>query len=313
VDLNRRTPAHGEVVPLTRTSSRFADFSARDNRAWGHVQLGLSYDSYGASPARYAVQDPPRQPDAQSPAGGVSSSVADLAKWMTLVLAQGKWQGRQHLSTHALQAAMTAQPGSNYGYGFNAGPDPHGHASVSHSGAFLMGAHTAFILWPQDKLGITVLTNAQPRGLAEAITLTFGELALGEVPADGAGTDWLAAMQDNMHSLYKPLGRLAGQSPPDDPTPPQPLDSYTGRYANTYYGDAEVTLDEETSALEIVLGPAQVRHRLRHWDGDLFVFEPAGENAPPGSVSAVEFGPEQMQIEYYGEDAEHGRFERAAE
>ena len=176
-----------------------------------------------------------------------------------------------------------------------------------------MGAHTAFILWPQDKLGITVLTNAQPRGLAEAITLTFGELALGEVPADGAGTDWLAAMQDNMHSLYKPLGRLAGQSPPDDPTPPQPLDSYTGRYANTYYGDAEVTLDEETSALEIVLGPAQVRHRLRHWDGDLFVFEPAGENAPPGSVSAVEFGPEQMQIEYYGEDAEHGRFERAAE
>lgn len=306
MDLNRRTPAHGEVVPLTRTSSRFADFSARDNRAWGHVQLGLSYDSYGASPARYAVQDPPRQPDAQSPAGGVSSSVADLAKWMTLVLAQGKWQGRQHLSTHALQAAMTAQPGSNYGYGFNAGPDPHGHASVSHSGAFLMGAHTAFILWPEEKLGITVLTNAQPRGLAEAIALTFGERALGET----SSTDWLAAMQANMHSLYTPLGRLAGQTPPDSPAPPQPLENYTGRYANAYYGEATVQRNEGTGELELILGPAHVRHPLRHWSGDLFVFEPLGENGPPGSVSAVEFGAGEMQVEYYGEDLAKGRFAR---
>ena len=71
---------------------------------------------------------------------------------------------------------MTARPGGAYGYGFNVGPDPHGHASVSHSGAFLLGAHTAFILWPQAGLGITVLTNAQPRGLAEAIALAFGAL-----------------------------------------------------------------------------------------------------------------------------------------
>ena len=59
---------------MGRTSSRFADFAARANRAWGHVQVDISYDTYGALPARYVVQQPPRQPDAQSPAGGVSSS-----------------------------------------------------------------------------------------------------------------------------------------------------------------------------------------------------------------------------------------------
>ena len=32
-----------------------ADFATQANRAWGHVQVGLSYDSYGAQPARYAV------------------------------------------------------------------------------------------------------------------------------------------------------------------------------------------------------------------------------------------------------------------
>jgi CubicO group peptidase (beta-lactamase class C family) len=300
-----------QPLGMAHTSSRYADFVARDNRAWGHVQIGLSYGSYGASPARYAVQEPPRQPDAQSPAGGVSSSAADMARWMTLVLAQGRWQGQQRISADALQAAMTARPGGGYGYGFNVGPDPHGHASVSHSGAFLLGTHTAFILWPQAQLGITVLTNAQPRGLAEAIALTFGEQALGDATSGASGSDWLTVMQDKMHDMYKPLGRFAGQLPPGAPTPPQPLAHYAGRYANAYYGDAEVALDAEGTALDIALGPAQVHHRLRHWSGDLFVFEPQGENAAPGSVSAVEFGPGQMQIEYYGEDAAHGRFERA--
>ena len=234
---------------MTHTSSRNADLQARSNRAWGHVQADLSYDNYGAQPARYVVQQPQRQPDAQSPAGGASASAADMARWMALVLAQGRYQGRQLVNPAALQAAMTARPGGAYGYGFNVGPDPHGHPSVSHSGAFLLGAHTAFILWPQAGLGITVLTNAQPRGLAEAIALAFGEQAWGDAADGSSGTDWLAAMQAKMHDLYRPLGRLAGQSAP----------------------------------------------------------------AAPGSVSAVQFGAQSMQIEFFAEDLAHGRFERVAD
>ena len=301
-----------QPLGMANTSSRYADLAARGNRAWGHVQVGLSYGSYGAQPARYAVQQPQRQPDAQSPAGGASASAADMARWMALVLAGGRWQGKQLLDPAALQAALTARPGGAYGYGFNVGPDPHGHPSVSHSGAFLLGAHTAFILWPEAGLGITVLTNAQPRGLAEAIALTFGELALGDAP-DGVPTaDWLALMQDRMHDLYKPLGQFAGQQPPAAPAPPQPLARYAGRYANAYYGDAVVAVSEGGAALDLTLGPAQVAHRLRHWSGDQFVFDLAGENAPPGSVSAVQFGPDAMQIEFYAEDLAHGRFDRAA-
>lgn len=303
--------AQGLYQPLgmVHASSRYADFAAQANRAWGHVQAGLSYDSYGAQPARYVVQQPPRQPDAQSPAGGASASVADMARWMALVLAQGRYQGRQLVNVAALQAAMTARPGGAYGYGFNVGPDPHGHPSVSHSGAFLLGAHTAFILWPQAGLGITVLTNAQPRGLAEAIALTFGEQALGDV-ADGLPrTDWLAAMQAKMHEMYRPLGRLAGQPAPTTPVPAQPLARYAGHYANAYYGDAQVVLDTGGTALDLVLGPAHTRYRLRHYDGDLFAFDLQGENAPPGSVSAVQFSPGRMQIELYAGDLAHGLFE----
>ncbi|MFN3731950.1 serine hydrolase [Comamonas testosteroni] len=302
-----------QPLGMTHTSSRYADFASETNRALGHVQIGLSYDSYGTAPARYTVQQPPRQPDAQSPAGGASASAIDMARWMALVLNQGKWQGKQLIDPVSLQAAMTAQPGGSYGYGFNVGPDPHGHPSVSHSGAFLLGAHTAFILWPQAGLGIAVLTNAQPRGLAEAIALAFGEQALGDASDGIPSTDWLAVMQDKMHEMYRPLGRLATQ-----PTvvmgraAPRPLDSYTGLYANDYYGNARIQLSADATTLELVLGPAQVHYRLRHHDGEVFTFDLRGENAPPGSRSAIQFSPEDLQIEFYAEDLARGHFKRMA-
>ncbi|MFD1378874.1 serine hydrolase domain-containing protein [Fodinicurvata halophila] len=60
---------------MNRTSSRYADYRARDNRADGHVPVEAGYQPLYQ-----------RQPDAQSPAGGVSSSVHDMARWMALIL-----------------------------------------------------------------------------------------------------------------------------------------------------------------------------------------------------------------------------------
>ncbi len=293
---------------MTRASSRFDDFTARANRAWGHVPQDASLAAYGAFPARYVVQQPPRQPDAQSPAGGASASAADMARWMQLVLGQGRWRGEQVANADALARAMTARPGGAYGYGFNVGPDPWGQASVSHSGAFLLGAHTAFLLWPEAGLGISVLTNAQPRGVAEAIALGFARQAWGR--ADD-GRDWLMVMQEKMRDLYQPLGRLARQVPPDAAAPSQPLTHYTGRYINAYYGAADVSLNAAGDALDLVIGPAALRYPLRHWDGALFAFDMQGENEPPGSRCGVQFADQTLTLELFSEDLARGRFVRA--
>jgi hypothetical protein len=53
---------------MTSTSSRYVDFMARRNKALGHVLVDGKW-----------VQKFKRDPDAQSPAGGVSSSVNDVA------------------------------------------------------------------------------------------------------------------------------------------------------------------------------------------------------------------------------------------
>src|SRR5882762_4516054 len=76
---------------MASTSSRYADFVAHTNKALGHVRVDGKW-----------VQQFKRDPDAQSPAGGVSSSVNDLAKWMRLQLADGKFDGKQIVSEKPL-------------------------------------------------------------------------------------------------------------------------------------------------------------------------------------------------------------------
>jgi CubicO group peptidase (beta-lactamase class C family) len=304
---------------MASTSSRYDDFAQRGDRACGHVQTNISYDTYGEMPAQYQVQTPQRNPDQQSPAGGVSSSVNDMARWMELVLAGGKWQDKQLLSSAGLQAAMTAHPDGKYGYGFNVSTDPMSHASVSHSGAFMMGAATSFILWPEDDLGITVLTNAQPRGLPEAIAVAFGEAALGDAPGHAPGTDWLEFMQSlpTFHDMYQPLIKLLGQVQPASPAAPsQQPTSYVGNYTNDYYGTAQIALDADGQSLDLVMGPAgNVRYHLASWGGNIFVFGLQDENAPAGSMSAVQFTfqgaqPQSMRIGYYSQDSTGGLFTR---
>src|SRR5204863_1620061 len=76
---------------MTSTSSRYAEFMARRNKALGHVLVDGKW-----------VQKFKRDPDAQSPTGGVSSSVNDLTKWMRLQLANGKFEGKQIVDEKAL-------------------------------------------------------------------------------------------------------------------------------------------------------------------------------------------------------------------
>jgi CubicO group peptidase (beta-lactamase class C family) len=63
----------------------------RPNKALGHVLVDGKW-----------VQKFKRDPDAQSPAGGVSSSVNDVARWMRLQLANGKFDGKQVVDEKAL-------------------------------------------------------------------------------------------------------------------------------------------------------------------------------------------------------------------
>ena len=196
---------------MTRTSSRFADFMARENRAVLHARIN------GVWTPKYQ-----RQPDAQSPAGGVSSSVNDMAKWMSMVLADGA----PLMPADALLPALSPQSVSSrpqapadragfYGFGFNVGVSATGRVTLNHSGAFYLGGATNVFMVPSAGVGIVVLSNAAPVGAVEAVSLSFVDL----VQEGHVTRDWLGVLSPIFAKFEAPLGHLAGQKPPASSAP----------------------------------------------------------------------------------------------
>jgi CubicO group peptidase (beta-lactamase class C family) len=174
-----------QPLGMTSTSSRFADYVVRQNRALGHIHIDGKY-----------APDYVRNADAQAPAGGVSSSVNDMTRWLTMMLDNGNFDGTQVVDAKALLPAVTPQMVSNpatepsmrsgfYGYGFNVGTTSAARVQLSHSGAFDVGAGTNFVIIPSADVAIVALTNATPSGVPEALTAQFADLVqFGELRQD---------------------------------------------------------------------------------------------------------------------------------
>lgn len=284
---------------MTSTSSRAVDFDAIGDRAVGHIQID----------GEWVVSPVQRQPDAQSPAGGVSSSVTDMAAWMTMLLSDGAIDGapftadgEPFVSGDALVPAITPQIVSGpppaaqnragfYGFGFNVSTTAGALVDVNHSGAFALGTGAVVKMLPEADLGIVVLSNGSANGVVEGIAGRFFDIAqFGE-----QRRDWLDLFVTYFASQAAPFGELAGQEPPADPAPAAPLDEYVGVYANDYFGPATVSIVGD--GLELAVGPTG-RFALTHWDGHVFVYDILNENAYPGSVSQVTFDGDTMVVEF---------------
>src|SRR6266516_74090 len=272
---------------MASTSSRYADFVARTNKALGHVLVDGKW-----------VQKFKRDPDAQSPAGGVSSSVNDLAKWMRLQLANGKFDGKQIVNEKALAethhphmltgfSPFTGLP-SFYGLGWNVSYDEQGRLRLNHSGAFALGAATYVNLVPAEQLGVVVLTNAYPIGIVEALGTTFLDTALYGKPTQ----DWFSIFQ-KLFSNPAAIGTVLGfdySKPPLSPAPALKNNAYVGRYTNDYFGG--ISIIEKGGGLAILQGPKNKTFPMKHYDRDTFTYETEGENAVGRSGITFTIGPD---------------------
>ncbi|MGW6568045.1 serine hydrolase [Streptomyces sp. NPDC054975] len=261
---------------MDATSSRFADYEKASNRAFGHVETGDR------------VWKPMfvRDPDAQSPAGGVSSTARDMATWVRLQLANGKLDGRQVIDADSLERThwphSVANPPSApagrtgfYGLGWNVSYDDEGRLRLSHTGAFALGAHTNVTMLPGEQLGIVVLTNGAPAGVADAVALDFFDIAQTGQPS----RDWIPLV-DALYQQQEDAGRSRTDyaRPPSDATPGKDAGAYVGTYTSYFYGPLKIT-EGEGGQLTLALGPEPETYPLTHYDGDTFSFETRGENA----------------------------------
>ena len=340
-----------EPLGMSESSYSYEELGDRGNRAVGHVRAtdtyagtssgeagddsesGFGPDSGPGSQAGWVPADPARDPDAQAPAGGLSSTAADMAKWMTMVLADGAGPtGQQVVPPEALRQALTPQVVSSppqsgadrtggYGYGFDIGTSSSGRVQWSHSGAFTQGAATAMLMMPDLDLGIVTLTNAAPIGVPETINARFADYAQYGDPAQ----PWGELFATEFAPLRVGIGDLVSARRPESPAAAPPVDDLLGVYRNTYFGDVEVREargssdatedgreDDDDSvagstdtgaaagtgpALVLAVGPDRQTWRLEHWDGATFAISPEGENWPPGSRGSVTFDGDTMAVD----------------
>lgn len=295
-----------DPLGMTQTSSRFADYMAAPNRAVPHVKDG---DTWVVTPMQ-------RNPDAQSPAGGASTTSTDLAQWMRLQLGQGSFNGEQLIPIAALNpmhrpqivnkepADPARQRAGFYGLGLNVNVTDYGAVQWGHAGAFAIGAETSIFMLPGSGFGVLALSNGAPNGAATALCLSLLDLATtGEI-----SRDWLPLLAGYFEATAEDARYSAisdWDTPPADQSPALADAAYVGVYQNDFYGEVEIVTGAEGLVMRI--GPEPREVPLRPYDRDTFSWLPVGENAAGRSGLSFLIGPDDTAIALRDEYlAKHG-------
>jgi len=218
-------------------------------------------------------------------AGGVYSSVHDMARWMNVQLAQGKLENGTALFSPKSQQAMwqmitpqvvpepsvpalaAARPNfAGYGEGWSLS-DYRGQKLVWHTGGW-PGMVSRVTLVPEQKLGIVVLTNQEVGAAFNAVTMDVLDAYL-KAPA----TDWVAAYAAAVAKAQDKAdeGWAAHQAARDPKsTPSLPLARYAGTYRDPWYG--EVFVEQRAGTLRLRFGrTAQLVGTMEPWQHDTFI------------------------------------------
>ena len=265
-------------IGMASTSSRYSDYENNPNKAALHYLQNGVYKNWFV-----------READSESPAGGASSNVRDLAKWVQLQIDGGSFGGEQIVDRTALEETHKAQicsaaagpvpPGQCtkfYGLGWNVGRDAQGRLQLSHSGAFLLGTATAVYMLPSEHIGIVALANGTPTGIPESVCLTFLDYFRYGSPQ----ADYLAVLKPIFQAMVDETQdgstNYSTEPAPSNPAPAGPLSGYVGTYVSPYYGKLRVAV--EKNQLTLRLPPRDAYYELTHWDGDTFTYYFASES-----------------------------------
>jgi CubicO group peptidase (beta-lactamase class C family) len=264
-------------TPVGMTGTRFnADHLQKgDKAATGHAKFDFT-ELRTVAPLTWSNN---------AGAGGIYSSVHDMARWMQVQLAQGKLENGKPLFSPKTQQAMwqmitpqvvpepsvpqlaAARPNfAGYGEGWSLS-DYRGQKLVWHTGGW-PGMVSRVTLVPEKNLGVVVLTNQEVGAAFNAVTMAVLDAYFG-----APDTDWVAAYAAAVAKAQDKAdeGWAAHQAARDPKsTPSLALGGYAGTYRDPWYG--EVFVEPRGKALRLRFGKtAQLVGTMEHWQHDTFI------------------------------------------
>jgi CubicO group peptidase (beta-lactamase class C family) len=222
--------------------------------------------------------------DNTNPAGGINSSVAEMAQWLIVQLDSGRTSGGSRLFTPRVTRELwslvtpvqigdpppplaSLRPNFNgYALGFGV-YDYRGMKVVQHTGG-LPGYVSEVTMIPQLKLGVVVLTNQESSEAFSALTFTILDYYLG-APA----VDWKEAYRRTTSyrdSVIASSERRAFASRDTSSRPSLPLERYAGKYEDPWYGEVEVRYLNGRLIMRFGHTPS-LDGEMEHWQYDTFI------------------------------------------
>lgn len=188
--------------------------------------------------------------DNLAPAGSMVSCVKDLSRWLLMQLDSGRFAGKEVLPWAVVQRTRDANtilgsrksgalPRHFQAYGLGTIMSDHnGRQVYAHTGgAFGFVTNTCFV--PEEKLGITILTNQDNQGFFEALRYMILDAYLGVPYTDRSRFFLTGAKTENekqKQDLVALESRVAKRAKPS-----LPLTAFAGTYRNDLYGTITVT------------------------------------------------------------------------
>jgi CubicO group peptidase (beta-lactamase class C family) len=220
------------------------------------------------------VEIPFRDITNAGPAGSINSGVSDMARWLVVQTHKGKIDGRQILSAAVLADIHTPHmtmgvpqerkeiAAAGYALGWMV-DDYRGHRRVHHGGG-IDGFTAQTVLFPEDGLGLCILSNMGGTALPEMVSRHAADRALGLTPIDWSGEELVKKKKGKEASkaakAKKETARRSGTAPAHK------LDEYAGEYEHPGYGVIQIELHDG----RLNLSYNQIGAQLAHWHYEVF-------------------------------------------
>jgi len=261
------------VVGMNESNTSAAEFRPGGNFAAPH------------SPVEGKLQPiPPTLIDNVAPAGALDSSVSDMAKWMIVQLGGGQlpggdrrlfsektgremWSAQTILPVNEPPPALAALRTNFAAYGLGWGlREYRGHKYVSHTGG-LPGYVSQVALIPGEKLGVVLLTNQEATGILASIVDRILDAYLA-----APQTDWIKVFHERTEQQQTQAADLEKKHSGErnaNSKPSLPIEKYAGKFADAWYGDVTVSMEQNGLVMRFSHSPA-LTGDLEHWQYDTF-------------------------------------------
>ncbi len=262
-----------DVVGMTTSTVRHSDAEQAGNVAATHASIDGT-----VRPIK------PFGSDNTNPAGGINSNADDMSKWMITQLDSGRVAGGKRLfppriatllwqivvplgtGTPAPALAPLRSNFNGYALGFQV-RDYRGLKMVTHTGG-LPGYVSRVTMLPEQKIGVTVLTNQESGAAFNIITYYVLDRLL-----NAPKHDWLGAiktLQARGDSVMKAADKNIATAHNTASKPSLPLSKYAGTFRDAWYGDITITQEGEKLVMRFTKTP-DLAGDLEYWQYDTFV------------------------------------------